>query len=451
MTISTRQYAQLAQHSYAPPEITADGERPFIVADGVRFNVLKNVDKPSGYQGTIFQRQDTGEIVVAHRGSEFDRQPFEDGVIADGGMVANRANKQLEDALALTDEASEMARGMAHKYGQAPQVTVTGHSLGGCLTQLTAAKRGLNGEAFNPYGAVSLNQNVPEGGTQVINHVMAGDVVSAASKHFGKVTMYAEPVELNVLKAAGYEDSGSQLDIRNPIKAAVTGGDSHRMHHFLDVDGKGQPDRSILSQPQARELADRHRPVFEKYRGDIEDIRAGATIGAAVYRGSQAIAEEIRRHLPESAPESPFRDAHGALPAHGRHSLDPRDPGHPNRAMHEAIHTGVEHAFASKGLQVGESSDRTSAALLVNARQNGLSQVDQVVTGRQTAAGLDVFAVQGDVHDPAHKRAQVNTQVAAQIPVEASFQQLATVNQQQAVAQEQHNQDQARTQAARTV
>ncbi|WP_064746414.1 XVIPCD domain-containing protein [Lysobacter firmicutimachus] len=450
MTMTTQQYANLAQDSYDSPDLSSDQNRRVNIG-GIRYTILAHVDKESGYQGTIYQREDTKEIVVAHRGSEFKEQPFKDGVLADGGMVAKRVNAQAADAIEFTRAAIEMAKARRDETGMEPQVTVTGHSLGGCLAQITAAKLNLNGETFNPYGAVSLGLRIPEGGSSVMNHVMAGDVVSAASKHFGKVTMYAEPVELNVLKASGYEDNGSQLDIRNPIKAAVTGGDSHRMHHFLDVDGKGQPDRSILSQPQARELADRHRPLFEKYRGDIEDIRAGATLGAAVYRGSQAIADEIRRHLPESSPESPFRDAHGALPAHGRHSLDPRDAGHPNRAMHQAIHTGVEHAFASKGLQVGESSDRTSAALLVNARQNGLSQVDQVVPGRQTAAGLDVFAVQGDVHDPAHKRAQVNTQVAAQIPVETSFQQLATVNQQLAASQEQHNQDQARTQAARTV
>ena len=156
--------------------------------------------------------------------------------------------------------------------GMEPQVTVTGHSLGGCLAQITAAKLNLNGETFNPYGAVSLGMRIPEGGSNVVNHVMAGDVVSAASKHFGKVQMYAEPVELNVLKASGYEDNGSQFDIRNPGKAAVTGGDSHRMHHFLDVDGNGQPDRSILSQPQARDLAEKHRPMIDKYRGDIRDV-----------------------------------------------------------------------------------------------------------------------------------------------------------------------------------
>ncbi|MEH6421277.1 XVIPCD domain-containing protein [Pseudomonas sp. CGJS7] len=454
MTITTRQYAQLSQHSYDPPETTTDGARPFVVADGVQFNVLKSVDNPSGYQGTIFQRQDTGEIVVAHRGSEFDRQPLADGLIADGGMVADRANRQLKDALALTDEASAMSRGMAAKYGQAPQVTVTGHSLGGCLTQLTAAKRGLNGEAFNPYGAVSLDQQVPEGGTQVINHVMAGDVVSAASKHFGKVRMYAEPVELDVLKAAGYEDNGSQWDIRHPPKAAVEGGDSHRMHHFLDIDGNGRPDRSILSQPQALELAEKHRPMFDKYRGDIENLRAGVTISAAVARGAQGIAGEIGRHFPDK-PESPFKDADGARPQRTdtpERGSDPRAPRHPDNPMYLQIRGGIGALHEREGRPFDEVAERTTASLFVASKTGGLSQVDHVLPGQAAQSDPKVFAVQGDLHDPAHRRAQVSVAEAAQTPVDESFRKLETMAARlaQAPAQEQ-TQDQTRSVTTRSV
>ncbi|MGO1069700.1 XVIPCD domain-containing protein [Lysobacter sp. CA199] len=449
MSTTTQQYANLAQDAYRSPDLSREENRRVNI-DGVTYTILDHVDKKSGYQGTIYQRESTGEIIVAHRGSEFDNQPILDGLLADGGMVAKRANAQAEDALEFTRSAIEIAQRVRAREGVEPQVTVTGHSLGGCLAQITAAKLNLNGETFNPYGAVSLGMRIPEGGSNVVNHVMAGDVVSAASKHFGKVEMYASPVELNVMKAAGYEDNGSQWDIRHPIKAAVTGSDSHRMHHFLDVDGNGIPDRSILSQPHARELADQHRPMFDKYRQDIENIRGGVSVGASSLRGVQGVADEIGRLLPEKPAESPFKDAHGVLPASEHRAIDPRNPTHPNHSMHGAIHAGVEHVYAQQALAVGDGSDRTSAALLVNARQSGLSQVDHVVPGRQTASGTDVFAVQGELHDPAHKRAQVNTEVAAQIPVEKSFQQLAAVNQQQTATQDQQTQEQARTQAART-
>ncbi|AKS16231.1 hypothetical protein AEA00_09995 [Xanthomonas campestris pv. campestris] len=48
--------------------------------------LVEYVDRPSGYQGMIYRRVDTGELVVAHRGTEFERQLQQDGVSADGGM-----------------------------------------------------------------------------------------------------------------------------------------------------------------------------------------------------------------------------------------------------------------------------------------------------------------------------------------------------------------------------
>ena len=69
------------------------------------YKVVAYADKRSGYQGAIYQRVDTGEIVVAYRGTEFDRELIKDGVLADGGMVAKRTNSQMADALELTQDA----------------------------------------------------------------------------------------------------------------------------------------------------------------------------------------------------------------------------------------------------------------------------------------------------------------------------------------------------------
>lgn len=55
----------------------------------------------------------------------------------------------------------------------------------------------------------------------MINHVMAGDAVSAASRHYGQVKVYAIPQEIAVLKAADYVNDRSALDARDPLSAAV--------------------------------------------------------------------------------------------------------------------------------------------------------------------------------------------------------------------------------------
>ena len=62
---------------------------------------------------------------------------------------------------------------------------------------------------------------------------------------------------------------------------------------------------------------------------------------------------------------------------------------------------------------------------------NALSRVDHVVMG----GNGNVFAVEGRLDDPAHKRALVSTQEAIQMPVGQSDQKLQAAN--QAIAQEQ--------------
>jgi len=49
------------------------------------------------------------------------------------------------------------------------------------------------------------------------------------------------------------------------------------MHYFRNRDGEGRPDRSILSDPRARELAQEYAPMIAKYRQDAEDMRGGLT------------------------------------------------------------------------------------------------------------------------------------------------------------------------------
>ena len=161
MSITCRQYAELAADAYVermPGFIRPQGEKPVNI-EGAQFKVLEHYDNPkTGYQGTIYQRSDTGELVVAHRGTEFDREPTQDGM-ADGAMVVARVNVQVPEAIALTQRALERAREIGALKGHAPEVTITGHSLGGTLAQITAHRFNLRGEAFNSYGAANLSVN----------------------------------------------------------------------------------------------------------------------------------------------------------------------------------------------------------------------------------------------------------------------------------------------------
>src|SRR3546814_12247281 len=126
-------------------------------------------DLPSGYQGTIYQLADTDQIVVAHRGTEFDREPLRDGVFADGGMVFGQVNSQAADAIEFTREALREAQKFSiERGGSPPEVTVTGNSLGGTLAQITATPFHLRGETFTASGPDSLSSRSPAAGDRVI-------------------------------------------------------------------------------------------------------------------------------------------------------------------------------------------------------------------------------------------------------------------------------------------
>ncbi|RZA36949.1 MAG: DUF2974 domain-containing protein [Lysobacteraceae bacterium] len=274
----------MAEDSYSnryPARAFRPGDEPPFKYEGVQFKVLEHyTNRVTGYQGTIYQRKDSGEIIVAHRGTEGDKKWegwIKDGAITDGAMATSRINPQADDAVALTQRALQRATEHGIRTGQTPEVTVTGHSLGGALAQYTAHYFGLKGETFNAYGVASLGYRISEGGNNVLNHVMAADSVSAASPHYGQVRIYATLREIAKLHAAGYANDGNELDPRSPLAAAAATLGSHSMHNFLNVDGEKRSDKSVLTDPAARQLAETFDPMIDKFRSDLKLGRAVVT------------------------------------------------------------------------------------------------------------------------------------------------------------------------------
>jgi len=280
--------ADLAMAVYDPPPRKADGTPGTVKAgkDGQeRYEVVRQVDMPNGYQGYIYRNMDTGDYVVAHRGTEFDRELLKDGAV-DLGMVTTRFNAQVKDALELTRQAKEMAERDGTK------LSVTGHSLGACMAQVTGHHYNLPGEGFNPYGAASLGYRIPSGqpanAAPFVNHVTAGDFVSAASKHYGSVEMYAAPGELTLLRnaelasrlAGGIGSTGG-----NPLPALALS-DSHRMKHFVDRVENGVEIKSVLDDPSARITDPEDQRRVDAYRTSIHQGRATATV---ITRGSPGL------------------------------------------------------------------------------------------------------------------------------------------------------------------
>ncbi|WP_425523254.1 zeta toxin family protein [Stenotrophomonas maltophilia] len=121
-------------------------------------------------------------------------------------------------------------------------------------------------------------------------------------------------------------------------------------------------------------------------------------------------------------------------------SLLPTEPEHPDHALYQQVREGVAALDAKHGRTFDEASERMTASLLVLAKDNDLDRVDHVLLSNATAdkpAGHTLFVVQGEPSDPAHQRAAMPTELAAQTTVEESMQQFDAVSreaQQRAIA-----------------
>ncbi|KAF1716684.1 hypothetical protein CSC74_07265 [Pseudoxanthomonas yeongjuensis] len=427
MSISTQAHAALAADAYKT--YPRDQWDKGVEVDGVHYKILEQVSASSGYQGTLYQRTDTGEMVVAHRGTEFDRELVKDGLLADAGMVLVGVNRQSDDALAFARRAADLANDMNTDRCQVPNITITGHSLGGTLTQITAYRLGLHGETFDAYGAAGLVADLPEGGTQVVNHVRATDFVSAASPHFGELRVYAAAPDIDALRDKGYaNDSRVLTDLRNPLGVAFgIGVEAHYSRNFLA--GNDLLGESVIGEAN-RARYEQYQLMVDKYRNDIGLIHGTLSLPRNVVDGVIDTARDIvHGRQSQDAPAPAFVAGQCALPV-----PDPRQPGHPDHAMYGQIRQGVHALDINQGKAPDAASERVAASLLVQAKRDGLQQVDHVLRSVQTSRapeGENIFAVQGSPSDPGHLRTHVNSRSAQDMPVEESFRQVEALNQRQ--------------------
>jgi len=152
--------------------------------------------------------------------------------------------------------------------------------------------------------------------------------------------------------------------------------------------------------------------------GDHEPVTAAVTVSD----------EPTIAPSPEPAAPTPAPDEASAP---NRALQDPTQPGHPDHALYQQIREGVEALDAKHGRSFDEVSERMTASLLVLAKDNDLDRVDHVLVSnatREHPAGHMLFVVQGEPSNPAHQRAAMPTEMAAQTSVEESLQQFDSVS-----------------------
>lgn len=158
-------------------------------------------------------------------------------------------------------------------------------------------------------------------------------------------------------------------------------------------------------------------------------------------------APRVSEHEPPYAP--PPVEAPAAAPSSATAQQEPEappapllptQPEHPDHALYQQVREGVATLDTKHGRTFDEASERMTASLLVLAKDNDLDRVDHVLLSNATAdkpAGHTLFVVQGEPSDPAHQRAAMPTELAAQTTVEESMQQFDVVSreaQQRAIA-----------------
>lgn len=119
-------------------------------------------------------------------------------------------------------------------------------------------------------------------------------------------------------------------------------------------------------------------------------------------------------------------------------STGPNDPNHQNHALLDQIRDGVRRIDEGIGKPYDQASECLSRAALAACRDNremypgkdsslasnALDRADHVLLG----GNGNLFVVQGDLRDPAHKRVAVNVAQAINTPVELSDQKLQAAN-----------------------
>lgn len=123
---------------------------------------------------------------------------------------------------------------------------------------------------------------------------------------------------------------------------------------------------------------------------------------------------------------------------------DPRDADHPDHRLYKQIEAGVARIDASTGRTFDATSERLAMSTLADAKAAGITSADHIALntagklqqdGSRVSGGTLLFVVQGqDPSDPAARRSMTDVAQAVERPLEQSQQKLDAVNQQQAQA-----------------
>ncbi|MBN1839165.1 MAG: DUF2974 domain-containing protein [Campylobacterales bacterium] len=198
-----------------------------LVANGTEYEVIDHTSDSSlnGFQALLLKSGT--QYVIAFRGTD----SLVDGIIDITALPLANYNPQYNSAVEFVNNAIQT-------YGiDKSSLTLTGHSLGGILTQQVGASLGIKGYAYNPWGADALTKYPPNGPLNIVARVLeAVGIYTSSAEAFAKDNIanisYQDGGDLNgdflsnLLTGAISEHLG---DAFIPIWGADIEADGHRM------------------------------------------------------------------------------------------------------------------------------------------------------------------------------------------------------------------------------
>lgn len=182
--VAPYEYALLSQAAYSE-----DGALPAALqAKGWR--ILRGAETNTGYFGMAYVNDRTGEVAIAHRGTNPDGGDLVDGLAAINSplLATTGVGREVFRRIGINRDGSDIDDDAMIAMGKAPdqyresqpfvqrvlaemkatgrgdyQVTHTGHSLGGALADLHAANRGQQAITFDNPGTREILQDLRQG------------------------------------------------------------------------------------------------------------------------------------------------------------------------------------------------------------------------------------------------------------------------------------------------
>jgi hypothetical protein len=309
MNSAVQERADAANDSYQN-RLQSEVDKPTpVFLDGQKYRVFGYANDPvTGFHATAYREvASPHNIIIAYRGTdpalfsgetpalkrEHALTTVQD-IAVDATMVRDTVNPQKAAADRFTAEMIDKA---AKQGIPKDHIFVAGHSLGGTLAEIEAAKYGLAGTTFNAYGAVGLTDGPPQPGCYLTNYRMASDVVSAANPHIGTVVPLASQEDVQSLRDGRYLDAPVGAPPPNALIVMRLG--DHGVGHFHNG-----PD-NVLAPHRFQEAAQRYadnKAAFDRFSGDVSRERGELSLALRQMQqpdGPHRLPPDIQRQADE--------------------------------------------------------------------------------------------------------------------------------------------------------